>query len=100
MLNSLYNSHSKFYSFRVKVYICRVKKSKDENSKAKEPEVSYGEKRITFYDSMEEMNEHDYKYYASLSPEESLALVTRLRVTAHPYLKDNLNPWGDIIYFD
>ena len=57
-------------------------------------------KKITFFGSMEEENEYTLRQYASMTPEESLAAVTRMRLTAYPYLNTNLKPWGNTLYFD
>jgi len=54
---------------------------------------------VTFFSSFEQENEYTYKMYASLTPEQCLANVTRRRLMNYPYLNHNMNPWGDTIYF-
>jgi hypothetical protein len=71
--------------------------------KAEEPEVAYGNKRITFYNSFEEAEEADYKWLASLSPEQHLANAHKLikSVYKEQLKKNKLPPKGErIIYFD
>ena len=70
------------------------------NNEANEPVGEYGSKKITFFKSFEEENAYTHKQYAAMSPEERLASVTLMRLTAFPYLNTNVNPWGSIIYFD
>lgn len=65
-----------------------------------EPETAYNTKRITFFDSFEEENEYTCRSYARLTPEERLAAVTTMRLTAHPHLNEESRPWGEKIYYD
>ncbi|HLF34696.1 MAG TPA: hypothetical protein VI583_10675, partial [Cyclobacteriaceae bacterium] len=65
-----------------------------------EPAAPYANKKITFFKSMQEENEYTWRQYALMTPEECLALVTRMRLTAYPYLNTNLKPWGNTLYFD
>jgi hypothetical protein len=65
-----------------------------------EPVVSYEGKEITFFKSLEEENLNTHQSYADLSPEECLAIVTRMRLAIHPSLNTDINPWGKTIYFD
>ena len=76
-----------------------MKEPGEKTGKAEEPKPDYGN-RIVFFNSFEEMNEYDHRYYASLHPEESLAQVTEMRLARFPHLNQNLNPWGTQIYFD
>jgi hypothetical protein len=75
-----------------------MKKKKNELN---DSQAAYsGSKKITFFKSIEEENEHTLHQYASMTPQESLAAVTRMRLTAFPYLNANLKPWGNTLYFD
>lgn len=67
-------------------------------NKVREPKAVY--KTIQIFDSFEEENEYTWRSYAQLTPEERLASVTRMRLTAHPYLNENSKPWGRKIYID
>ena len=71
----------------------------DKTSEAREPQPAYG-KRIVFFNSFEEENEYTHRYYASLTPEESLAQVTGMRLLRNLDLNENINPWGNKIYMD
>lgn len=62
--------------------------------------ADYAGSKIIFFNSFEEENEFTHRSYAALSPEERLAVVTLMRLTAYPYLNTNLDPWGKTIYFD
>ena len=81
-----------------------MKKKDNKPTEANEPSAAYqkpsDEKTIRFFSSFEEMNEFDHRSYAALTPSEALSHVTLMRLTAHPYLNTNLNPWGNQIYFD
>lgn len=77
-----------------------IKAKQQKKTSAEEPASVYGNKSITFFNSFEEENESTYKIYAKMSPEECLALVTKMRLNAFPYLDINLYPWGNTIYFD
>lgn len=72
--------------------------SDKENHKVKEPKIAFNTIRV--FDSFEEENEYTLRSYAQLTPEERLASVTRMRLTAHPYLYESLKPWGRKIYID
>jgi hypothetical protein len=50
---------------------------RDDQNKAEEPQTAF--KTIRIFDSIEEMNEYDSKYRASLSHGESLRQVEELR---------------------
>lgn len=66
-----------------------------------ESQVTYsGSKKITVFNSIEEENEHTWRQYAAMTPEERLAAVTRMRLTTYPHLNTNLKPWGNTLYFD
>jgi len=67
-------------------------------NKAEEPSEKF--KTVRIFNSFEEENEYTIYSYAKLSPEERLASVTHLRLTAHPHLEKDLWPWGNNIYFD
>ena len=81
-----------------------MKKQKKTKNEVKETDAAYnktpGKNEIVFFNSFEEMNEYDHRQYALLTPEESLEQVTLMRLTRHPYLAVNLNPWGNKVYFD
>ena len=65
-----------------------------------EPQSFKNGEEIIFFASMQEENEYTWRQYALMTPEECLALVTRMRLTAYPYLNTNLKPWGNTLYFD
>lgn len=75
-------------------------KSGKESNTVSEPAAPYAGKKITFFNSMQEENEYTMRQYASMTPEERLAAVTRMRLIAYPQLNTNPQPWGKIIYFD
>jgi hypothetical protein len=75
-------------------------KKKQEKVSAKEPSAEYSSKRITFFNSIEEMNEDTHRSYANLTPEQCISFVTLMRLNAYPFLNIELNPWGYKIYFD
>ena len=64
---------------------------------ANEPQTEYRKQEIKFFNSLEEMNEHQYKHWRSLSPEQRLAehylLITRI------YDYKEQNSLYDKIYF-
>ena len=71
--------------------------SDEKNNEVNEPAGEY--RRITFFKSFEEANEYDHRYYASLSPEQSLNIVFEMRNRLWP--DDRLsNPFGNRITFD
>lgn len=72
--------------------------SKSNKDKVEEPSTAF--KTVRIFNSFEEENEYTIRSYAALSPEERLASVTQMRLTAHPYLENELRPWGNKIYFD
>ena len=49
--------------------------SEDEKNKdkASEPQAEYGKQEIKFFNSFKEMNEDQYRYWLSLTPEQRLA---------------------------
>ena len=55
-----------------------TKKTKKNISIAKEPSVTYVKNRITVFTSLEEQENENYKWLASLSPEENLYHATEL----------------------
>jgi len=75
-------------------------KTGKETNTVSEPAAVYANKKITFFKSIEEENEHTWRQYAALSPEERLAAVTKIRLAAYPRLNTILNPWGNTLYFD
>ena len=75
-------------------------KKKENKNEANEPSENYGNQNILIFKSLEEENEYTHRQYAALTPEKRISIVTQMRLTAFPYLKDNLNPWGTIIFFD
>jgi len=72
----------------------------DKANTVNETTTTYTNKQIAFFKSFEEENEYTRRQYASMTPEECLGVVTRMRLTAFPYLDFNLKPWGDTIFFD
>ncbi len=71
----------------------------DQNEqKVEEPATAF--KTFRVFNSFEEENEYTCRSYAQLTPEERLATVTQMRLTAHPYLGQKTRPWGKRIYFD
>lgn len=71
---------------------------KSDPNQAEEPETAYGEKRITFFDSFEEMNEYDLRSYAKMTPEERLHTVYIMR-KAYQTESTTEKPFGKHIYF-
>ena len=62
-----------------------------------EPSVAYGKKRITFYNSIEEMQADRYKNLAKLTPQQNLATLSRNRKLI---FKDILLSDGNIPFFE
>jgi hypothetical protein len=76
----------------------RKTKSNKNRNKVQEPEAAYKEKRITFFDSLESMNEHDQQVYAQMTPEERLRTVFEMRNAVWPD-EQTTSPFGRHIYF-
>ncbi len=75
--------------------------SSGDSNVVNEPSATYSSfNKITIFQSIEEENEHTWRQYASMTPEESLAAVTRMRLNTFPHLNTNLKPWGNTLYFD
>ena len=53
-------------------------KTKDKTSEVKEPIIVYGKERITFFNSLEEQENDNYKWLASLTPIQHLQHATEL----------------------
>jgi len=64
-----------------------------------EPQVEYRKQEITFFNSFEEMNEHQYRHWINLNPEQRLAEHYALVTGVYDY-KDSVSPSYDKIYFD
>lgn len=75
------------------------KKKSQGKPEAREPETVYNGEKIVFFNSLEEMNEYDHRYYASLTPEKRLQIVLEIRNTIWP---DNHapHPFGSRINFE
>jgi hypothetical protein len=74
--------------------------NEEEINKAQEPSAPYNSKRISFFNSFEEMDESHYKWLATLTPEQHLMNATEhiKRIFAE---KLSQNPGiGNRIYFD
>ncbi len=56
----------------------KIYKAKSKASESNEPLVTYGNKRITFFNSFEEQEKDNYAWLASLSPEQHLHYATQL----------------------
>ena len=60
------------------MYFCGMNNEKDKeepqanDSQASEPQAEYGKKALQVYNSFEEQEEENYKWLASLSPEQHL----------------------------
>ena len=65
--------------------------------KVNEPQAEYSKKEIHFFNSPEEMNEHQYRHWLSLTPEQRLAEHYELITRFYNY-KENNSPY-DKIYF-
>ncbi len=53
-------------------------KPKTKSSSVNEPLLTYGNKRITFFNSFEEQEKDNYSWLASLNPEQHLYYATQL----------------------
>ncbi len=53
-------------------------KTKEEKTEAKEPQVGYGEKEMMFFNSFEEQENDNYRWLATLTPEQHLNYTTEL----------------------
>lgn len=72
-----------------------------EGSNVSESQLGYsGSREITIFPSIEEENQYTYQQYASMTPEESLEAVTRMRLRAFPHLNTSFKPWGKTLFFD
>lgn len=71
-----------------------------EPPKAEEPLAKSFGSKITFFHSFEEMNVYDHRKYAELIPEQSLAMVTKIRLALHPHLKEPDSIFDEEIYLD
>ena len=63
-----------------------------------EPHAEYSKNEIVFCSSFEEMNEHQYRHWLSLTPAQRLAEHYILVTAVYDY-KDNASAY-DKIYFD
>ncbi len=64
-----------------------MSKDKKSNLGKKETGTGHGNKKITFFDSVEQMNEYDYKLYANMTPKERLEMVYKMRNAIWPQKK-------------
>lgn len=55
---------------------------------------------IRFFNSIADENDFTLRQFAQMTPEERLALVTKMRLRNYPILNTNIKPWGKEIYFD
>ena len=56
----------------------KIYKTKENPIKVEEPLASYNKNRIQFFNSLEEQENDNYKWLASLTPEENLYYATQL----------------------
>lgn len=62
----------------------KYKRKKSAVKQIKEPVVTYNQKKITVFNSFEEAEEDNYKWLASLSPEQHLINAVKLIKRIHP----------------
>lgn len=67
----------------------------DEQSKAGETGTAY--KTVRFFNSLDEMNEYDYRVYSKMTPEERLQDVCEMRDAYWPGEVEK-RPFGRYIY--
>ena len=71
----------------------------EEKQQAKEPEIGYLKKTITFFSSIEEENEETAKTNAQLSPQENLTIVCNIiRQLYSDKLANLQNPYTQITF--
>ena len=87
------------YSINIDISSMATKGNDEENkSKIRESETGYNPKGITFFDSLEAMNEHDLRNYARMTIEERFQMVLKMRNAIRRERKKSA-PFGKHIYF-
>jgi hypothetical protein len=101
--------HNQPCNYKTITYLCGMKEKKDSETEkeidsiAMEPQAEYGKKTLHIYNSFEEQESANYKWLASLTPEQHLHNAVELIKRVYGINKEKeLNKEGKerILYFD